>query len=317
MAKQELNQDEFVDLYEVLNLPQNADEEKIRKSINALYLESQQNLDHRNPKKRLHYQQLYEIFLPQARHLLLDGERRAEYDRYLTAFQTGTKVQTTTEEAEHKFQTTRQVTVTERLKEEEGVDPEKLAEQREDMWAQWKHGLEQVTEDAASEEKPAAPKPPAAKPAKVATSQPTRAPDLRQPAMPGESEPQPQGPRGFSDAALHAGESRRLTQDAKRQQDQQKAKIIERVAQNAMMTQAAIMGAIALGVSCVVLYFATNYLTSSGILTGTFGQIVNLGWIPVALIIAFVQGRNAGENARQSAITRLSRLSFEELKKRY
>src|SRR5688572_6020739 len=92
-------QDEFVDLYEVLEVPEDADTEQIRKRVNLLYIEAQQNLDHRNVKKKLQFQQMYEIYLPQARHLLLDTRRRAEYDRYLQAYRTGSKVAPTAEAA--------------------------------------------------------------------------------------------------------------------------------------------------------------------------------------------------------------------------
>ncbi|MEO6907016.1 MAG: hypothetical protein ABI210_03920, partial [Abditibacteriaceae bacterium] len=112
MANPQISQEDFVDLYDALNLPQNADIEKVSKRINALYLESQQNLDHRNAKKRIQYQQLYEIILPQARHLLLDKRRRAEYDRYLTAFKTGTKLAATHESNERDVPASSPTTVT-------------------------------------------------------------------------------------------------------------------------------------------------------------------------------------------------------------
>jgi len=312
MANPQANQDEFVDLYDALNLPQDADIEKVRKRINALYLEAQQNLDHRNPKKRLQYQQLYEIILPQARHLLLDEDRRAEYDRYLTAFKTGTKVAATSEIHERHVSTSKPTTVTERLKEEEGVDPEKLAEQREDMWAQWKTGLEQAEENTPEEEttesKSLTPEANTSSPTpstpRTSAVQQTRAPELRRAG------------EGFSEAALQAGESQRVPADVKRQQEQQRIKIIKKRADGAMLPQGLIMGGLAFLVSCVVLYYATNYLTSSGTLTGTFGELVNLGWIPLAIIIAIVQGRNAALTARQNTIDKLSRLSFDELKKK-
>lgn len=321
MANPQVNQEEFVDLYEALNLPQNADVEKIRKRINALYLEAQQNLDHRNAKKRLQYQQLYEILLPQARHLLLDEGRRSEYDRYLTAFKTGTKVTTTTQEAaERHFSTSKPTTVTERLKEEEGVDPEKLAEQREDMWAQWKHGLEQVVDEPSyseetAESDPLAPKanipsPTSTSTPKSSAAQPSRAPELRRAGQ--ETE---EGHHGFSSAALQGG-SQRLSVDAKRQQDQQRAKMIERAANNSMFPRGLMVGVPVFLVCSGVFYFATNYLTSNGYLIGTIGEVANLGWGPLAIVIAYFQGRGAAESARQDTISKLSKYSFDELKKR-
>jgi hypothetical protein len=142
-------------------------------------------------------------------------------------------------------------------------------------------------------------------------SQQTRAPELRSAA--GDAVVQRSG---FSDAALHAGESQRLSPDVKRQQDQQRAKIIAKKASGAMLPMGLVVGVPVFLVSCAVLYFATNYLTSSGYLTGMFGEIVNLGWIPAAVVIGFISGRNAAETARQNTIDKLSRLSFEELKKK-
>ncbi len=323
MADTQVNQDEFVDLYDALNLSQNADIEKVKKRINALYLESQQNLDHRNAKKRLQYQQLYEIILPQARHLLLDEGRRAEYDKYLTAFKTGTKVAATSETHQRHISTSKPTTVTERLKEEEGVDPEKLAEQRENMWEQWKHGLETVEEYTPEEEteesKPLAPKAniprPAAPAPKIAAPQQTRAPELRRANVSGEEAKTEPFRRGFQDPAQESGESQRVSPDVKRQQDQQRAKIIEKKANGAMFPRGMIVGVPVFLVSCAVLFLATNFLTSSGFLIGFFGEALNLGWPLIAIAIGFFAGRNAAESARQDTIDKLSRLSLDELKK--
>src|SRR6187551_2767346 len=94
--------DEFVDLYNLMEVPPDTEATVLRKRLNELYLEAQQNLDHRNVKKRLQYQQMYEIYLPQARHLLLEPRRRAEYDRYLTAYRTGNKVAPSEQSAEEE-----------------------------------------------------------------------------------------------------------------------------------------------------------------------------------------------------------------------
>src|SRR5688500_11318898 len=82
-------QDEFVDLYALTGLDPSADTATIRKRLSEAYIDAQNNLDHRNAAKRLQYQQMYEVYLPQARHLLLDPARRAEYDRYLQAYKSG------------------------------------------------------------------------------------------------------------------------------------------------------------------------------------------------------------------------------------
>lgn len=75
----------FVDLYDLLDLPPGSDVAAIRKRITTLYIEAQNNLDHRNFRKRFYYQELFETYLPQAHHLLLNDARRAEYHEQLQA----------------------------------------------------------------------------------------------------------------------------------------------------------------------------------------------------------------------------------------
>lgn len=154
-------EDEFVDLYNLMELPPDAEATVIRKRMNELYLEAQQNLDHRNVKKRLQYQQMYELYLPQARHLLLDPTRRAEYDRYLKAYHSGhlpppepvleeeatdtsTEVSSGTSSSDVSFNFDDEV-ITES---QAPVDPEKQAAEREQLWARWKTGLQHVLVDA-------------------------------------------------------------------------------------------------------------------------------------------------------------------------
>jgi len=151
--------DEFVDLYEVLELPVEADADKLRQRINELYLDAQRNLDHRNVQKRLRYQQLYELYLPQARHLLLDSERRAEYDQYLAAYRTrqaGGNVAAVkaplTAPAEPESMDgeltapapPKTVSAKKVVRREEEEDPVKLAAEREQLWSKWKGSLERA-----------------------------------------------------------------------------------------------------------------------------------------------------------------------------
>jgi curved DNA-binding protein CbpA len=131
--------------------------------MNELYLEAQQNLDHRNVKKRLQYQQMYELYLPQARHLLLDPARRAEYDRYLQAYHSGHLPPPAPVPEEDEGETSTDVSTgtsssdvaftfddAELAEAQEPVDPEKQAEEREHLWARWKTGLEHVLVDDGS-----------------------------------------------------------------------------------------------------------------------------------------------------------------------
>ena len=73
----------LVDLYELLDVPRDADTPRLRKRIAQLYLEAQGNLGHRNFRRRFYYQELFEVYLPQAHHLLLNDARRTEYDAQL------------------------------------------------------------------------------------------------------------------------------------------------------------------------------------------------------------------------------------------
>lgn len=143
--------DEFVDLYAVLALSEDAKAEDIRKEINKLYLDAQQNLDHRNAKKRFAYQKMYEIYLPQARHLLLDRRRRAEYDRYLEAWRTGRSIEDVVEsnpvpDMPDTGPETEEPPLPGMAAVE--VDPELIAAEREEMWAKWKTGLATVSQGA-------------------------------------------------------------------------------------------------------------------------------------------------------------------------
>jgi hypothetical protein len=138
----------FVDLYELLKLPTDADQQALRKRINEYYLEAQQNLDHRNAKKRLHFQQMFEVYLPQARHLLLDPSRRAEYDRYVVAFRTGSNVVPLT--AEERAQVAATANTTEVLPEmtaQGEAESAVTAAKREELWNKWKLDLEKALHD--------------------------------------------------------------------------------------------------------------------------------------------------------------------------
>lgn len=79
----DMNADKAVNLYSVLEVSPDAEDEAIRRRINNLFLEAQSNIDHRNFRRRFYYQELYEVHLPQARLHLLNPERRHAYDHSL------------------------------------------------------------------------------------------------------------------------------------------------------------------------------------------------------------------------------------------
>jgi hypothetical protein len=76
----------FVDLYDLLDVWPDAENGALRRRIADLYLEARNNLEHQSHRKRFYYRELYEVQLPQARLILLDAERRAEYDHELQLF---------------------------------------------------------------------------------------------------------------------------------------------------------------------------------------------------------------------------------------
>ncbi|RYG75589.1 hypothetical protein EON80_00160 [bacterium] len=160
--------EEFVDLYEVLELPVDADRNVLRKRINELYLDAQRNLDHRTFATRVKYQELFEVTMPQARYILLDDGRRDEYDRLVHAYRSaknGTPVPPSAPQPTPAPKV--EVNPNDALPGESPrveplpatpVDPEQLAREREELWKKWKSGLE----DALSTETETRPKPRAA-----------------------------------------------------------------------------------------------------------------------------------------------------------
>lgn len=75
--------DENVNLYELLDVAPDADLKQIRKRIGEMFLEAQNNVDHRSFRRRFYYRELMETVLPRARHHLLNPEHRDDYDRSL------------------------------------------------------------------------------------------------------------------------------------------------------------------------------------------------------------------------------------------
>lgn len=75
--------EESVDLYELLGVAPNADMKRVRKRIGEMFLEAQNNVEHRSFRRRFYYRELMEVLLPKARHHLLNVERRQNYNHSL------------------------------------------------------------------------------------------------------------------------------------------------------------------------------------------------------------------------------------------
>ncbi len=163
--------DEFVDFYEILELPLEAERSEVRKRISELYIEAQKNLDHRNFNTRVRYQQLFEITLPQARYILLDAGRRDDYDRLVAASRApagsapvaapAAKVEAAQTTELGQESNSFKLAPTDIAGEsptidalpEETPDPEKIAREREELWNKWKSGLQGAVEREAAKEK--------------------------------------------------------------------------------------------------------------------------------------------------------------------
>lgn len=154
--------DEFVDLYETLDLPMDTDRNTVRKRINELYIEAQRNLDHRNFQTRVKYQELFEITLPQARYILLDEGRRDQYDALVRS----TRAPKGQMAGEAQAPTSAPPAPQTGFQLEEAIPgqtptiepipssmvPEITPEQRDEQWKKWKSGLAEVLEREATEE---------------------------------------------------------------------------------------------------------------------------------------------------------------------
>ncbi len=138
---------DFVNLYDMLQMPQESAPADLRKRISVMYLEAQKNQDHRNAQKRMYFQQLYEVYLPQARFLLLEPKRRTEYDQHLTVYREDQAKSVEVEEAllADEAQTSGFKAAAPVLEPglEERMTPAELAAYRAELWSRWEEGLKQ------------------------------------------------------------------------------------------------------------------------------------------------------------------------------
>lgn len=162
--------DNFVDFYEILQKPPTSTQTELRRQISALYLEAQKNLDHRNPQKKLFFNQIYENHLPRARYVLLDDKRRAEYDGHVRTFRDDRAAQRAAAQratAQNQIapknsqnssaNNTFDSNAFAKKDAEEGklatkasteLDLAQLAAHRETLWQQWQESLDAATEIA-------------------------------------------------------------------------------------------------------------------------------------------------------------------------
>jgi len=328
--------DEFVDLYNLLEVPQDADATTIRKRVNALYLEAQQNLDHRNIKKRLKFQQMYELYLPQARHLLLDKARRAEYDRYLKAYHSGHLPPPSSLPPEkHPVDPTTEVSAGPEPAEggvsfnfddadtaiaEEPVDPEKQAAQREDMWAKWKTGLEHVLTDEIAEATGSQSTNVTAPTAEYAEYAEYAEEEYDEETYfdfddTGAAQPQAARQRPPVDpTAIDLNDPEKI-KEIEHQREVRRYALIRQAAQSAGLVWAWWAGTLFFFFSCVLFYMLDEYLTSSNNHPIDRSIFNGLALIGIMLLSIFV-GYSASSFARQRIIDELSHLALPDLVRR-
>ena len=172
--------DEFVDFYEILELPLEAERAEIRKRISELYVEAQKHLDHRNFETRVRSQQLFEMTLPQARYILLDAGRRDDYDRLVKASRgavaSNSGAATEAPGRRDKGASTvpgasgagasgagasgadagRAPSISINPLPDAALDPAAIERERAELWNKWKSGLQSAMErDSARESRPA------------------------------------------------------------------------------------------------------------------------------------------------------------------
>lgn len=329
-------QEGFVDLYEVLNVPPEAETEALRARISQAYLEAQKNLDHRNAAKRLQFQQLYEVVLPQARHLLLDAARRAEYDRYLVAYRSGRPVAAQSENAQPAPQTSNVPQSTNastldvpNVTPSADVDPAQLATEREAMWDQWKSGLETPpAADSPPQPSDSPPQPsnsPVAPP--VVVSQVPVAPAA--PPMPASVAPAPivnhATPRPVAKRSWgnKSAEATQQEEDKRREEELERSREGTRIeiSRGQEQTAAVIWGFASAGAVFLVVflfslwleaYFHSNNRYPMGLSRGSFTTLSFF----FTVVLSALAGWFGAQKGRQSKASELSKLSYEQLLKR-
>ena len=331
----------FIDLYEVLELPIDADRNALRKRINELYLDAQRNLDHRNFQTRVRFQELFEVTLPQARYILLDDGRRDEYDRLVRAFRTasqgGVPAPAPTKAA--PVDTGPQIpgtapdigalpTAT--------ADPALLASEREALWAKWKNGLESALAD--SEDRPrsrsAATTPPPAPTHSFAAAHTAPAPSApSQPVSQAAPPPAPadQGSRGKRAVNFNfdsekfvpkRGESAPVPGaeevvenhkegEVERRRDQRRREAIKEILVNVGLVWSSV-GYAAVGIPMFFLLMILSSLKHFPVPLG----LLWLAGIAIGGVGGAFLARELSKKKRQQTVAELSQLSFEELMRR-
>ena len=335
--------DEFVDLYALLGIEPDADVATIRKRVTESYLDAQNNLDHRNATKRLQYQQMYEVYLPQARHLLLDVSRRAEYDQYLQAYKSGKPLSQVEVAPAPVVETSGLVSMVEEFPEmpEPDVDPAVLAQQREELWGKWKSGLN-FSDDESPSVTTAAPAANAeassftveesAAPPKAAAVPPVATPERR--AQPRAASPEAARRPQIQTVALGEGKEvpkarpagQRLTQEEiekrtreewERNREKQREQIVADAVAGAGLTWSFIGGGVTFLVALIALFVVDSIINNTGHYPFGMSRLVfTLIGFALSLGLAALGAFITAKKMRDKTLSSLKSLTLEELQRR-
>lgn len=330
--------DEFVDLYEILGVPLDADREVLRKRINEMYLEAQRNLDHRSFQMRVKYQEIFEVTMPQARYILLDAGRRAEYDRMVSSMR-GLPPQSSAPPPVKSKKNDPNVpsrsnpalgtgsTAGFRLAPPEtevagkapkidplpvsGFDSERMAKERDELWRKWKSGLEEAL--AREKEAENAPRPVKA-PTSPASSSSSSSTSQAKPNSP---------PVQFDFSQTQNSEEEREQERALQQQQEQRRTEHRRKMMKDMLEGAALKGtligvfAVAVpGVIAMVAFMSHYYPRNAKPLLQLSQNLAWLIWGAVIVVGAFVMARVLSKSMRRNMASELNSLSYEDLVRR-
>lgn len=326
--------EEFIDLYEVLELPLDTDRNTLRKRINESYLDAQRNLDHRNFQTRIKYQELFEVTLPQARYILLDESRRDDYDRLVRAFRaskSGIGVAPAADAAPAPPVTDEPgipgTTPDVGPLPTANVDPAQLAKEREELWTKWKSGLENVLaekEDTAPRPRVNHALPPTPPPAAGAT--PRQTDKVASPA--GERKPlKPKVSFNFNDGAVKrpvssAEEAELEKEKAKqeeleRRRDHHRREIIKETLVNVGLIWSGVGAAVVIIPGFIAVTLASTFYLHPTNGAWPFPMVTKVPYWSVALFLLAVgsvfAARGLSRRKRQEAVSQLSRMPYEEL----
>lgn len=342
---------EFVDFYEILSLPLDADRSTVRKRINELYVEAQRNLDHRNFATRVKYQELFEVTLPQARYILLDEGRRSDYDRLVrdTRAPAGagapgvgvaakTRDASSTELGQGGFKLSADAGASgaaPAINELPPPDPETIAREREEMWNKWKTGLQSAMEREAAREKAEKEAPKAAS-TSPAQAQAAPAPDATTPVAPVAAAPKPERPKvkfdfgGEADNTPRRGErapvpgaeeivnestARLSPEEIERRRTEHRRELMKEELTD-VGVKAMLIGASAVlvpGVIAMVMFMSRNYPHGETPKIAISSPLAWLLWMVFLGTAAFVASHFLSKSMRRKSAMNMSLMSYEDL----